>query len=139
MATSRAREIFVNLPVRDLKRSMEFFSKLGFEFNQQFTDDKAACMIVSELAYVMLLTEPFFKTFTKRALSEAGRQTEGIFAISCASRDEVDRAVETALAAGGTPAMEPMDHGFMYVRSFYDLDEHHWEVLWMDPKAAQPS
>ena len=115
----------------------EFFSKLGFEFNPKFTDDKAACMIVSEEAFVMLLSEPFFKTFTKKDIVNARSSTEAILAISCASREEVDETVKKALAAGGKPAMDPQDHGFMYGWSFYDVDDHHWEVLWMDPKAAK--
>ena len=134
-ATSRS--IFVNLPVRDLKKSMAFFSGLGFEFNQQFTDEKAACMIVSGDAFVMLLTEPFFKTFTTRAICDTATQSEGLFAFSCSSRAEVDELVKKAIAAGGTPAMDPQDHGFMYASSFYDLDGHHWEVLWMDPAAIK--
>ncbi len=133
-----SRKIFVNLAVRDLKPSMEFFSKLGFEFNPKFTDDKAACMIVSEEAYVMLLVEPFFKTFTQKEICNTSSQTEGLFALSCNSRAEVDEFVKKAVAAGGKHAMDPVDHGFMYGWSFYDLDGHHWEVLWMDPKAAQP-
>jgi predicted lactoylglutathione lyase len=137
MATSSSRKIFVNLPVRDLKRSMDFFAGLGFAFNLQFTDDKAACMIISEEAFVMLLTEPFFKTFTKKELCNTSTQTEGIFALSCSSRAEVDEIVKKAIAAGGKHALEPKDHGFMYNWSFYDLDDHHWEVLWMDPKAIQ--
>jgi uncharacterized protein len=130
------RQIFINLAVRDLKKSMGFFSKLGFEFNPKFTDEKAACLIVSDQAFVMLLTEPFFKTFTKRELCDRNRQTEGLFAISCQSRAEVDAMVKTAIEAGGSHAMDPQDHGFMYGWSFYDLDGHHWEVMWMDPKAA---
>jgi predicted lactoylglutathione lyase len=137
MPETRSRKIFVNLPVRDLKKSMEFFSKLGFEFNPKFTDEKAACMVVSEEGYVMLLSEPFFKTFTKRELCDTAKQTEAILALSCISRDEVDQLVKTAIAAGGKHAKDPQDHGFMYSWSFYDLDGHHWEVLWMDPKAAQ--
>ena len=133
MATPR--KIFVNLAVRDLKRSMEFFTKLGFEFNPQFTDDKAACMVLSEEGYVMLLGEPFFRTFTKRELCDTSRQTEAMLALSCASRAEVDELVKKAIAAGGKHAMDPQDHGFMYGWSVYDLDGHHWEVLWMDPKA----
>jgi hypothetical protein len=128
--------MFVNLAVRDLKRSMEFFSRLGFEFNPHFTNEKAACMVISEQASVMLLTEPFFKTFTRRPLCDTSVQTEGLFALSCTSRAEVDQLVKTALEAGGKPAMDPMDHGFMYAWSFYDLDGHHWEVLWMDPQAV---
>lgn len=137
MAASSARKIFVNLPIRDLKRSMAFFSTLGFEFNPQFTDDNATCMIVSEDAFVMLLVEPFFKTFTKNAICDTSKHTEALIALSCESRAEVDQMVEKAVAAGGRHAMPPQDHGFMYAWSFYDLDGHHWEVLWMDPAAVQ--
>ena len=137
MADKCSRKLFVNLAVRDLKKSKEFFSTLGFGFNPRFTDDNAACMVVSDEAFVMLLTEPFFKTFTKRAQCDTTRHTEGLFALSCESREEVDRLVKKAVAAGGTHAMEPQDHGFMYGWSFYDPDGHHWEVLWMDPKAIQ--
>jgi len=137
MAENRSRKLFVNLAVRDLKSSMEFFRKLGFGFNAQFTDDKAACMVVSEEAFVMLLTEPFFKTFTRKEICNTQAQSEGLFALSCSSRAEVDQLVKTAVAAGGKPAMDPMDHGFMYGWSFYDPDGHHWEVLWMDPKAIE--
>lgn len=132
----QARKIFVNLAVRDLKTSMDFFSQLGFRFNPKFTDDKAACMVVSDEAFVMLLTEPFFKTFTRRELCDRGRQTEGLFALSCESRAEVDELVKKAMAASGQHAMDPQDHGFMYGWSFYDPDGHHWEVFWMDPKAV---
>lgn len=133
----RSRMIFVNLAVRDLERSKAFFTKLGFEFNPKFTDENAACMVVSDQASVMLLTEPFFKGFTKRELCDTSTHTEGLFALSCESRAEVDELVRTAIAAGGRPAMDPMDHGFMYGSSFYDPDGHHWEVLWMDPNAMQ--
>ena len=133
MAHTASRKLFVNLPVRDLSRSMAFFAKLGFSFNPQFTDDRAACMIISDEAYVMLLAESFFRTFTKRELCDGTRQTEGLFALSCGSRAEVDELVRTAVGAGGQHAMDPMDHGFMYGWSFYDPDGHHWEVLWMDP------
>jgi uncharacterized protein len=137
MASNDSRMLFVNLAVRDLKKSTDFFSRLGFDFNPKFTDENAACMIVSSDAFVMLLREPFFKTFTKRDLCDTTRQTEGLFALSCASRAEVDEMVAKAIAAGGRKAMDPMDQGFMYGSSFYDPDGHHWEVLWMDPKAAQ--
>jgi predicted lactoylglutathione lyase len=138
MPDTRSRKIFVNLAVRDLKRSMQFFSALGFEFNPKFTDDKAACMIIGEEAFVMLLSEPFFRTFTRREPCDTTRQTEGLFALSCASREEVDTMVKTALAAGGQPAMDPMDHGFMYGWSFHDPDGHLWELLWLDPSAPPP-
>jgi predicted lactoylglutathione lyase len=135
--TPRTRMLFVNLAVRDPKRSMDFFGRLGFRFNPKFTDEKAACMVVSDQAFVMLLGEPFFRTFTKRELCDTTKQTEGLFALSCESRAEVDELVNTAISAGGQYAMEPQDHGFMYAWSFYDLDGHHWEVLWMDPKAVE--
>ncbi len=132
-----SREIFVNLAVRDLQKSMEFFSALGFTFNPQFTDDKAACMVISDKAYVMLLSEPFFKGFTKNEVCDTGKATEALLALSCSSRAEVDQLVRKAIDAGGRHAMDSMDHGFMYGWSFYDLDGHHWEVLWMDPAAVQ--
>ncbi|TMQ02996.1 MAG: glyoxalase/bleomycin resistance/extradiol dioxygenase family protein [Deltaproteobacteria bacterium] len=130
------REIFVNLAVRDLKKSQAFFSKLGFEFNPKFTDDHAACMIINDAAYVMLLAEPFFRTFTRRELCDPSRQTEVLLAVSCASRNDVDEMVKCAIAAGGRPAMEPQDRGFMYGWSFYDLDGHHWEVVAVEAKVA---
>jgi predicted lactoylglutathione lyase len=133
MASTNSRKIFVNLPVRDLKKSMNFFSALGFQFNKQFTNDQGACMVISEDAYVMLLSEPFFKTFTKQALCDTSKATEGLFALSCESKAEVDQLVKKAVAAGGRYAMDAQDNGFMYGWSFYDLDGHHWEVLWMDP------
>ncbi len=135
MATTR--KVFVNLAVKDLKRSMGFFENLGFAFNPQFTDDKAACMVLSEEGFVMLLGEPFFRTFTKREICDTSRQTEAMVALSCTSREEVDELVRKAIAAGGKHAMEAQDHGFMYGWSFYDLDGHHWEVLWMDPTMIQ--
>jgi predicted 3-demethylubiquinone-9 3-methyltransferase (glyoxalase superfamily)/predicted lactoylglutathione lyase len=137
MAETTNRKMFVNLAVRDLKKSMEFFSKLGFAFHPQFTDDKAACMMINAEAYAMLLTEPFFKGFTKREPCDTRTQTEALLALSCASRAEVDEMVKRAIAAGGQHAMEPQDHGFMYGWSFYDLDGHHWEVLWMDESATE--
>jgi predicted lactoylglutathione lyase len=128
--------LFVNLSVRDLKRSMEFFGKVGFEFDPRFTNDRAACMVVNSQAYVMLLAEPFFRTFTRKEICDTSSHTEGLFALSCGSRAEVDEVVKKAVAAGGRHAMEPLDHGFMYGWSFYDPDGHHWEVLWMDPNAG---
>ena len=135
MTPKRSRELYVNLPVRDLKKSMEFFSKLGFEFHPKFTNEQGAGMIINEGAYAMLLPEAFFKTFTKRELCDTTRQTEGLFALSCDSRAEVDELVKKAIDAGGTHAVDPQDHGFMYGWSFYDPDGHHFEVFWMDPSA----
>jgi predicted lactoylglutathione lyase len=124
--------MFVNLPVRDLGRARSFFGKLGFSFDPKFTDDRGACMVVSDLGFVMLLEESFYRTFTRRELCDTTRQNEGLVALSCESRAEVDALVGAALEAGGSKAMEPTDHGFMYGRGFYDPDGHHWEVLWMD-------
>ena len=138
MSNSFIRQIFLNLPVKDLKKSMAFFRQLGFEFNQQFTDDNAACMIISEQAYVMLLVPPFFQTFTNKQLPDPETHTGAIFALSCPNRAAVNDMVNQALAAGGTPALDAKDHGFMYAWSFYDVDGHHWEVMWMDPAAVAP-
>ena len=137
MNTPRARKVFVNLPVRDLGRTKDFFSRLGFAFNPKFTDDNAACMVLSEQGYVMLLREEFFKTFTKRELCDTTARTEALVALDCESRDEVEALFKTALDAGAREALPPQDHGFMYSRAFYDLDGHHWEIFWMDPKAAE--
>jgi uncharacterized protein len=132
-----SRMIFVNLPVKDLEGTKKFWLKLGFRFNPQFTDDKAACLIFSDMGYAMLLTEPFFKTFTGREICDTRSHCEGIFALSCESREEVDALMVKALANGGTEPTKPQDLGFMYQRGFDDLDHHHWEVFWMDPKHGQ--
>jgi predicted lactoylglutathione lyase len=130
-----ARKIFVNLPIKNLKRSVEFFTGLGFSFNPNFTDENATCMIINDDAFVMLLVEEYFKGFLKKPMGDATVQTEVLIAISADSRAAVDALADKALATGGTQAKEPTDHGFMYVRTFYDLDGHHWEVAWMDPAA----
>ena len=137
MSKSTGRKIFVNLAVRDLTRAKTFFSALGFNFNSKFTDDNGACMVLSDEGYVMLLAEPFFRTFTTREICDTSRQTEALVAFSCGSRNEVDDLVKKAIAAGARDAMPAQDHGFMYGKSFYDLDGHHWEVFWMDPKAVE--
>lgn len=133
-----SRMVFINLPVRDLKASMAFFSRLGFEFDLRFTDENAACMILSDKGHVMLLAEPFFKTFTPRELCDTATHGEVLVAITAESRAEVDSLVDRALENGARHAAESVDHGFMYFRTFYDLDGHHWEVIWMDPSAAPP-
>jgi len=130
-------KIFVNLPVKDLNRSVAFFSKLGYSFNQQFTDENATCMIVGEDIYVMLLVEPFFKTFTPKPIADAKSSTEVLVSLSAESRDDVNRIVETAFAAGARRYKEPMEHGPMYGWGFEDLDGHIWEYIWMDPAAIQ--
>ena len=135
MATSR--KMFLNLPVKDLDRSVDFFSTLGFAFNPNFTDETATCMLVGEDAYVMLLTEPKFADFTTKPTADATAATEAIVALSADSREEVDSFADTALANGASPAKEPMELGFMYGRSFADPDGHHWEIFWMDPAAVE--
>ena len=130
-------KLFVNIPVSDLQRSITFFEALGFTFNRQFTDATATCMLVGEDAYFMLLTRERFKEFSKRPVGDARRETNALFAISVENRAQVDEVVRKALAAGGSPAADPQDHGFMYGHSFYDLDGHHWEVFWMDPSTIQ--
>ena len=131
-----ATKIFVNLPVKDLKRSMDFFEKLGFTFNLQFTDEKAACLIINEPnIYAMLLREDFFKTFTKKEIADSKKTTEVLIALDAESRQQVDDLVNKALAAGGSTYAEPQDHGWMYQRSFADPDGHQWELLYMDETA----
>lgn len=130
-------KIFVNLPVQSLGRSVEFFKQLGFTFNAQFTDENATSMVISEHIYVMLLVKPFFKTFTKKEIADATQVTESIIALTMDSRAQVDEQFKKALAAGATETKEAQDHGFMYVRSFQDLDGHQWELFWMDPKHVQ--
>ncbi len=136
---SKHRKVFINLAVRDLRKSKDFFSKLGFGYDPKFTDDNAACMIVSDHAYVMLLAEPFFKGFTTREICDTRTHSEALVAVSCESRAEVDALAKTALEAGARPAMDPSDMGFMYLRSLYDLDGHHWELFWMDPTKTPPA
>ena len=133
---SNPRKMFVNLPVKDLTRSVDFFTRLGFTFDPAFTDEQATCMVVSDEAFVMLLVEPRFKDFATRDIADASSATEVIIAVSASSREEVDHLADTALGAGGSPAKDPMDMGFMYGRSFSDLDGHSWEVMWMDPQAV---
>lgn len=130
-------KIFVNLPVKDLAVSMDFFTELGYSFDPQFTDDKAACLCISDDIYAMLLVEPFFQTFIKKKIADARTSTETIVALSADSREQVDELVDKALAAGARPASETQDEGFLYARSFQDPDGHHWEVFYMDQAALQ--
>ena len=134
-----ARKVFINLPVKDLTASVSFWTSLGFEFDPQLTDEHATCMVLNGDAFVMLLDEPRFKDFTTKDLANAATQTEVINAVSADNRAEVDALVHNALAAGGKPSNDPMDYGFMYGWSFQDLDDHLWEVIWMDPAAEQPT
>jgi uncharacterized protein len=128
-----ATKIFVNLPVKDLAQSVDFFKALGFDFNAQFTDETAACMVVSEDIYVMLLTHTKFKEFTPKNICDATKSTEVLVCLSCESRGEVDELVRKAVAVGGSTYNEPQDHGFMYGHGFQDRDGHIWELIYMEP------
>lgn len=132
-----ARKIFVNLPVQDLKISMNFFSSLGFNFNQQFSDDTAACMIITEDIYAMLLTHAKFKEFTPNPICDATKSTEVLVCLSCDSRAAVDEMVRKAIAGGGKTYNQPQDHGFMYGHGFQDPDGHIWELIYMEPNPNQ--
>ena len=127
-------QIFVNLPVKDLSRTVEFFKKLGFAFNPQFTDENATCMIINDNIFVMLLVEKFFKTFTKKEICDTTKDTEVIIALSTESREKVDEMMQHVFEAGGKESREPQDHGWMYGRSFQDINGHLWEIIYMDEK-----
>lgn len=130
------RDIFVNLPVKDLNRSQAFFKALGLSFNPQFTNEKGACLEIAPNIFAMLLVEPFFQGFTRLPIADAKKTTEVLIALSCDSRAEVGELVAKAVAAGATTPNTPMDHGFMFQHGFADLDGHQWEVFWMDESAA---
>lgn len=127
------QQIFVNLPVNDLPRSMAFFKSLGLTFNDQFTNEQGACMVIGENIHAMLLVKDFFKTFTAKPVADARETTEVLVCISCSSRAEVDELVAKAVAAGGSAPRQPQDHGFMYGHGFEDLDGHIWELVHMVP------
>lgn len=130
------QQIFVNLPVKDLKRSMTFFKELGLSFNPDFTNEDAACLVIGENIYAMLLVETFFQTFTEKQIVDAHTATEALVCLSCESRAEVDELVAKAVKAGGRAPREPQDHGFMYGHGFEDLDGHIWELVHMRAEAA---
>ena len=136
MATQE-RLTFLNLPVGNLEASKRFFEHLGFGFDPKFTDQSAACMVISDKSYVMLLDHEKFASFAQKPLADAKSSTAAMVCVSAEDREGVDRFADAALEAGATPCAEPSDYGFMYGRSFYDLDGHHWEVMWMDPAAVE--
>lgn len=137
MTKNKPIQMFVNLPVKDLSKTVKFFAKLGFKFNPQFTDKNAACMIIGENIFAMLLAEKFFKAFTKKKMADAMKTAEMINALAVGSRKEVDEMVNNALKAGGKEPRKPQEHVWMYGRSFQDLDGHLWEVFHMD-KSKMP-
>ena len=135
-----ATKIFVNLPVKDLPKSIEFYTKLGYTFNPQFTDETATCMMISEDIYAMLETHAKFKSFTKKEICDTTKYTSALISLTCESRAQVDELVAKAIAAGGSISSEPTDHGFMYQHDYEDLDGNGWGLFWMDPSAVnQPS
>jgi predicted lactoylglutathione lyase len=135
-----AKTIFLNLPVSDLERSVAFYEGVGAAKNPQFSNDKAACMMLSDTIFVMLLTHDFYRGFTAKPIADAHATSAGLFCVSEESREAVDATVARAAAAGGTADPGPtQDHGFMYGRSFEDPDGHHWEVMWMDASQAPPT
>ena len=126
------RNLYVNLPVQDLDRTVDFFAGLGFSFNPQFTSENGAALVINDNTSVMLLVESYFATFTKKPVADAKAVTETLLALSCDSRDAVDAFIAKALEAGGSEYAEPKDYGFMYQRGLADLDGHQWEVFYMD-------
>jgi uncharacterized protein len=136
MHTGSNRLSFLNLPVQDVAASRAFFTRLGFAFDDRFCDERTACLVLSDLAYVMLLERDRFAAFAAKPVGDPGTTTSALVCVSAADRQGVDALVDEALAAGGAVAKEPTDHGAMYGRSFYDLDGHHWEVMWMSQEAV---
>ncbi len=132
-----AKQIFVNHPVQNLQKSKSFFTEVGFTFNEQFEDESATCMVVNETIYVMLLEEDRYTSFTKKEIPDTNTHSEAIVALSLDSREEVDKVVNRAFAAGAGSYNEPQDHGFMYGWSFADIDGHLWEFFHMDMAAAE--
>ena len=132
-------QIFLNLPVNNLNKSVDSFAQLGYTFNPQFTDETASCMIVSDSIFVMLLTEAKFKTYTPKAICDATKNTEVLICLSCQNRADVDEMVAKAVTAGGSTYNEPQNHGFMYVHGYQDLDGHIWELIYMESCATNQS
>lgn len=131
-----AKQMFLNIPVKNLTASIDFFTKVGFSFNPEFTDENATCMIIGENIFSMLLTEKFFQTFTKKEISDTSKTIEGIIGIAVESREEVDNIVQKAIGAGGKETRDAYDYGWMYGRTFEDLDGHTWEFFFMDESKA---
>lgn len=127
-----AKRLFVNLPIKDVSQSRNFFESLGFNFNPQFSDDKALCLILGDNFYGMLLKEEFFQTFTKKPLSLGKESTEVLLSLQLNTKDEVNQMVDKAIKLGAHEYNPPTDNGFMYLRVFEDLDGHQWELTWMD-------
>ena len=127
-----ATKIFINLPVKDLNRSISFFTELGFSFNPKFTNEKGTCLIIGENINAMLLVEEFYATFTNKEICNAETTSEVLIAVSFETREKVDEIMEKAIQSGGTEYVETKDYGWMYQRTFLDIDGHHWEIFYMD-------
>ena len=132
-----ATQLFVNLPVKNLNNSITFFTKLGFTFNPKFTDENATCMIIGENIFAMLLGEKFFKTFTNKEICDSTKSSEAILALSTESREKVDEMIKNVISSGGIETRKPQDIGWMYGRSFQDIDGHLWEIFYMDESARK--
>lgn len=128
-------KIFVNVAVKDVQKSIAFFKEIGFTFNPQFTDENAACMIIAENIFAMLVIEKRFKDFTKKEICDARKNTEVLLALDVESREKVDEIIQKAVNAGGSIYMEAQDYGWMYSHNFEDLDGHQWEIFYMDESA----
>ncbi|MBD8524027.1 MULTISPECIES: VOC family protein [Lysinibacillus] len=131
----QSKNIFINLPVKNVKKSTSFFQELGFEFNQQFSDETTSSMIISENIFALLMVEDRFKGFSNKEIPDTSVSAEAILCLSAENREQVDQLVNKALASGGKPYSDPQDHGFMYGWGFQDLDGHIWEVVYMDEHA----
>ena len=131
------KKIFINLPISNLKETMDFFTKLGFTFNQKFTNENATCMIIEENIYVMFLVEEYFKTFTDKELIDRKTHIGQLLSLPMESKETVDSFTTLALSIGGTKARNTIDMGFMYQKSFNDINNYTWEIFWMDEKYAK--
>jgi len=132
------KQIFINLPVKDLKKTNAFFEGLGFSFNTQFSNEIATCVILGENIFAMLLMEDFFKSFTPKTICDATKSTEALICIQVDSREKVDELLTKAISFGGKEPREKQDHGWMYARSMEDMDGHIWEIMFADPSAMPP-
>ncbi|WP_200303473.1 VOC family protein [Streptomyces adelaidensis] len=137
MSQTYQQMIFVNLPVNDLDASKKFFTELGYSLNPRFSDDNAASVVISDTIVAMLLTKPFYASFTKKEIADASKTSEVLICLSAESREKVDELVDKAVAAGGTASEQVQEYPQMYGRAFDDLDGHTWEVMWMDPAAIE--
>ena len=128
----KINQIYVNLPVKDVQKTREFWTKLGFPTNDEMSNDKSVCVVMNDNTYVMFLTEEFFQTFSERPVPK-GDTTQVLVAISLDTREQVDHMVNTAVANGAKQHEEPQDYGWMYHNSFWDINGHGWNVMFADP------